>query len=69
MSRSPSSQPNLVAHQVVKGILERGQLTPKEYLIITSALISNRALTQEMKQEINRILDALQAGRLKLVDS
>lgn len=68
MSRSPSSQPNLVT-QVVKGIIERGQLTPKEYLIITSALISNMKLTQEMKQEINRILDALQTGRLKLVDS
>ncbi|MBP0008137.1 MULTISPECIES: hypothetical protein [unclassified Roseofilum] len=69
MSRSPSNQPNLVAHQVVKGILERGQLTPKEYLIISSALISNMKLNQEMKQEINRILDALQTGRLKLVDS
>jgi hypothetical protein len=68
MSRSPSNQPTLVT-QVVKGIIERGQLTPKEYLIITSALISNMKLTQEMKQEINRILDALQTGRLKLVDS
>ncbi len=69
MSRSLSHLPNTLTHQMVTGIMERGQLTPQEYLLLTSAFISNFKLSQQMKQEINQVLDALQMGRLKLVDT
>ncbi|MDJ1182024.1 hypothetical protein [Roseofilum casamattae] len=69
MSRSSPSSPSPVSHQMIQGILERGQLAPKEYLMLTSALISNMQLTPEMRQDISRVLDALQMGRLQLVDS
>lgn len=53
---------------LVSQILARGQVTPQEHFYLTSTLLSNRKVTQDDRSQINRILDDLQMGRLKLTE-
>ncbi|EKQ70544.1 hypothetical protein OsccyDRAFT_0839 [Leptolyngbyaceae cyanobacterium JSC-12] len=45
-----------------------GQITRREHLMLTSALLSNQHLTDEDRLKINQVLDHTQLGKLKLVN-
>ncbi|MBW4522428.1 MAG: hypothetical protein KME16_22465 [Scytolyngbya sp. HA4215-MV1] len=59
-------EPDLSIPVLVSQILSRGHITPQEHFHLTSTLLSNRRVTQDDRAQINRILDDLQMGRLKL---
>lgn len=48
--------------------MSSGQLSRREYLQLTSALLSDDKLTEEERHKINRIFDYIQISRLKFVD-
>jgi hypothetical protein len=49
-------------------ILKLGQVTRREYLQMTSLLLSAHYLKPEERVQINRILDNLRVGKLKITD-
>lgn len=54
--------------QIIDQILISGQISRKEHMLLTSAILSDRQITEEDRRQINHIFDSLQLGRLKLVD-
>jgi hypothetical protein len=62
------SASNLATPLLIERILTSGQLNRWEYLKLMSAILSNRDLTESDRHQINRILDYVQTGRLKLIN-
>ncbi|HEY9853723.1 MAG TPA: hypothetical protein V6D28_29905 [Leptolyngbyaceae cyanobacterium] len=56
------------AKQIIDQILVSGQMSRKQYMLLTSAILSDQQLTDEERRQINHIFDYIQVGRLKLVD-
>jgi len=54
--------------QIIDKLLVSGQVSRLEYMQLTSAILSDKQITEEDRRQINHIFDYLQAGRLKLVD-
>lgn len=54
--------------QIIDQILISGQVSREEYMQLTSAILSDKQITEEDRRQINHIFDYLQAGRLKLID-
>lgn len=51
----------------VRRIISSGQITRREHLALTSALLSNQHLTDEDRLQINQVLEHTQLGKLKLM--
>ncbi|MBC7969729.1 MAG: hypothetical protein H7Z11_06330 [Verrucomicrobia bacterium] len=66
--RSIQSNPNSAIHQLVDRILAVGEMSRQEHLKLTSILLAEQKLTNGDRNKINRILDYIQTGRLKLID-
>ncbi len=43
-------------------------MSRKEHVQLTSAILSDQHMTNEDRQQINRVFDYIQIGRLKLTD-
>lgn len=54
--------------QIIDQILISGQVSREGYMQLTSAILSDKQITEEDRRQINHIFDYLQAGRLKLID-
>lgn len=61
-------KPTVSVKQIIDQILISGQITRKEHILLTSAILSDRQITEEDRRQINHIFDSLQLGRLKLVE-
>lgn len=48
--------------------LEVGEISRKEYLQLTSAILADYRMSDEERRQINRIFDYVQTGRLRLID-
>jgi hypothetical protein len=68
MVLTAENEPELSIGQIVRRILTSKQMKRQEHLYLTSMILSNRTLTEEERRQINRVLDHLMVGRLKLVD-
>ena len=53
---------------MVDRIVASGQITRREHLFLTSALLSDDKISEEDRHQINRIFDYIQIGRLKFID-
>lgn len=52
----------------INQIIASGQITRRQHLHLTSILLSNHSLTNEDRLQINRVLEDVQSGQLKLVN-
>jgi hypothetical protein len=68
MLRTPQSKPNSVIYQMIDRIMSSGKLNRRDYLLLTSTLLSDEKITEEERHQINRIFDHVQVGRLKFID-
>ncbi len=68
MASTPQRQLNLNIQPLIDQILAGGQLSRQEYLLLTTAILSDYNVTDEQRRQINSIFDEVQTGRLKLVD-
>jgi hypothetical protein len=68
MVLTAENKPELSIAQIVGQILTSKQMKRQEYLYLTSMILSNRTVTEEERRQINRVLDHLMIGRLRLVD-
>ncbi len=53
---------------LVEQIITTGQMSRKDHVQLTSAILSDQRITDGDRQQINRVFDYIQIGRLKLVD-
>jgi hypothetical protein len=49
-------------------IINSGQLSHIDYLRLTSAILSDKDINESERQQINRVFDYVQTGRLKFND-
>jgi hypothetical protein len=59
---------SLDVKSLVDRIIASGQMSRKEHLQLTSALLSDTKISEEDRRQINRVFDYIQTGRLKLVN-
>jgi hypothetical protein len=66
--RTSHNKSNLTISQMVDRIVASGNITRREHLFVTSALLSDDKISEEDRHQINRIFDYIQIGRLKFID-
>jgi formylmethanofuran dehydrogenase subunit B len=62
------SKSSLAVQPLVAQIIASGQMSRKEHIQLTSAILSDQQMTNEDRQQINRVFDYIQIGRLRLID-
>ena len=55
-------------HQLIEQVVDSGQLSRKEHLHLSWILLTEGRISEVDRVQINRVLDYVQTGRLKLVD-
>jgi hypothetical protein len=68
MLRTPQNKSNLGIYATIDRIMSSGKLNRRDYLLLTSTLLSDEKITEEERHQINRIFDHVQVGRLKFID-
>lgn len=53
---------------LVEQVIAAGQMNRSEHIQLTSALLADHFISDEERRRINRVLDYIQIGRLRLVD-
>ncbi|NJK73117.1 MAG: hypothetical protein HC942_01775 [Microcoleus sp. SU_5_6] len=66
--RTSQNRSNLTISQMVERIVASGKLTRREHLVLTSAILSDDKIPEEERNQINRIFDYIQIGRLNFID-
>ncbi len=54
--------------QLLDRILTSGELDRSDYLKLMSAILSDHQISDDQRNEINRIFDYVQTGRFTLID-
>ena len=68
MVRQNPTPSNLTIEQLIAQILESHQIGRQQHLQLTSAMLGDKNITDESRRQINRILDQIQTGRIKIVE-
>ncbi|HEY9626746.1 MAG TPA: hypothetical protein V6C84_05550 [Coleofasciculaceae cyanobacterium] len=58
----------IAVQSLVEQIITTGQMSRKEHVQLTSAMLSDQRITEVDRQQINRVFDYIQIGRLRLID-
>lgn len=62
------SKSTLGLKQLVDRIIDSGQIKRQEHVRLTSEILASQDTTTDSCYQINRILDYIQMGRIKLID-
>ena len=62
------SKPIFTVQPLVAQIISSGQMSRKEHVQLTTAILADQQITNADRQQINRIFDYVQIGRLRIVD-
>ena len=68
MLSTAKNKSGLTVNQMVETIMTSGQITRRQHIQLTNAILSENQITEEDRRQINRILDYLQIGKIKIVD-
>ena len=68
MAKKVYHQSTLNLGSTVEEILATGYVTHQKYFQLMGLFLSDFEVRDNQRQEINRIFDSLQTGKLKLVD-
>ena len=68
MIRSVQDSARVAITSVVEQILTSGEMSRQQHLQLTSAMLADRQINEEDRRQINRVLDYIQTGRIKLVN-
>ncbi len=62
------SKPIFAVQPLVARIIVSGQMSRKEHVQLTTAILADQQMTNADRQQINRVFDYVQIGRLRIVD-
>lgn len=66
---SPLPQnPASTIQTLIATVIQQGTLSRRDHLILSTAMLSNPALTPSDRQHINQVFDSLRSGRVRLTD-
>lgn len=65
---SIDSQSDMVIKRIVDKIISSGKMSRQDHNFLLSAVIDNGEIRDKERRQINRILDHIQTGQLKLID-
>lgn len=68
MLSTAKNKSGITVNQMVETIMTTGQITRRQHIQLTNAILSENQITDEDRRQINRILDYLQIGKIKIVD-
>jgi hypothetical protein len=68
MLSTAKNKSGFTVNQMVETIMTSGQITRRQHIQLTNAILSENQITEEDRRQINRILDYLQIGKIKIVD-
>lgn len=68
MAKPSPNQPQIKVQELIERILESAEIKRQQHMELTTALLADKYVTEEQRREINRILDQIQAGRIKILD-
>ncbi len=68
MASTPQRQSSPNIQPLIDQILTGSQLSRQEYLLLTTAILSDYNVTDEQRRQINLIFDEVQTCRLKILD-
>jgi hypothetical protein len=68
MAGNSQGQSSQTLQQITNRILAIGYLSRFEYLQLVTTFLSDYKVTDDERNQINRIFDNLQTGRLKIVN-
>ncbi|MDJ0616916.1 MAG: hypothetical protein QNJ63_09250 [Calothrix sp. MO_192.B10] len=68
MYQTVESQSELFVQELVDRIIASGEMSHKDYSLLTSTVIADGEFSDVERRQINRVFDYIQTGRLKLVD-
>jgi hypothetical protein len=68
MAGNHQNHSSLTIKPLVDRILKTGQLSRLEHLQLVTLFLREYQVTDESRNQINRIFDDLQTGRLELID-
>lgn len=63
-----SGKASFAIKRLIEKITASGQMSRREHIQLTCALLSTTPITTQDRAHITRLLDAAQTGKLKLVD-
>ncbi len=64
---SEQNQPKVTINQMVNRIITSGKLSLREYLQLTSSILSGKKITDEERHQINQLFDLLKIGKINLI--
>lgn len=59
---------NSNVHQIVEQILKSGKISRREYQRLSTAVLADNHIDEDECRLVNRVFDAIRAGRLKVID-
>jgi hypothetical protein len=68
MAGNIHGQSSQTIRSIVERIFNTGQLSRLEHLQLVSAFLAEYKITDDERNQINRVFDDLQTGRLKILD-
>lgn len=68
MVSSLSHNPASDIQALVTTVMQQGILSRHDHLILSTAMLSNPALTPSDRQHINQVFDSIRAGRVRLTN-
>ncbi len=64
-AKNPS---DITFYQTAETIMTNGKITRRQHIQLTNAILSENKISEEERRQINRILDYIQIGKIKIVD-
>jgi hypothetical protein len=61
-------QPTVSVSQIVKQMISAGKISRRDYQKLYAAILADDQIDEEERTAINKLFDAIQAGRLKITD-
>ena len=67
MANKITNQPDFELEKTIAQIINTGCLNYQQHFQLTTLCLSNLNINDNQRQEINRVFDLLQTGKIKLV--
>jgi len=65
---SVDSQSEIAIKKIVDKIISSGKLSRQDHTLLLSQVFANGDISDRVRRQVNRILDQIQTGQLKLFD-
>lgn len=67
MIRIPQETVRLPIQSMVEEIIAAGRMSRQQHLQLTSMMLADQRMSDEDRRQINRVLDYIQTGRVRLI--